>query len=272
MKTCANILGKKSLLLTLALLFSAGPGYASAGQASRVVVSSLKEVMSVLPPLPADKSLQRSVLKVSIMSLFVGPMIMLAVSEAHEPGLTFMGGVLTACGVVGCLANAAIGLANRGEASLLNGSIVIYDSDGNYKLGLVKEGGGKQLSRIKNSPLKIAAAEGVIRTIEAKQIKHVLDLNDYYANVLDEKVTLDDQQLSLEDAASIGNLLGATVVYRHNDKNYLNTVSGVTFTDDDKIEKLVLEGTAFNKTVLSVDSEGNPTLDGEPLQGAIFLP
>lgn len=280
MKIVPNLFCRRSLLLALALLFSAGQGYSSGGQVTRLAVSSLSQAM----PLPLDKSTHRSELMVGILSLAVGPMIMLAVSEAQEPLLTVMGGVLTACGVVMCagkVLSGVIGLATRHtKASLLDldNSIVIYDSgevtsDGHpFKLGLI-DGAGSNYSTTRNSPITVASADGVQHTIKARQIKRVLDLTDYYAKALDEQATVGVEQPLLSDLRHEPRkyLDNAVVVFEHGGKNYLETFSGIKHTDDGGVELIIVDSNR-KYTVISIDSEGKPALDGEPLQAVLFLP
>lgn len=263
----ANLYCRKSLLLVLTLLFSAGQGYAAGkttGQLPQLAVSSLSDVIS---PQHLDMS-KWPLFRLGILSLAGGGLVMLMGDMAQSLWFTGLGSVLTTCGVVFCVGK-VISSPDAGSKEVkINGDeIVIYDNDGDYQLGHII--GAESYYP---SSMKVVSADGMQDTVEAKQIKHVVDLSDKHFKTLDKLLV--QHLLRDGDVESMKLLVGAVIAFKHNDKNYLDTVSGVKITDDGRVE-LIIESSSRRKVVISIDSKGKPVLDGDlrgDLKAVIFLP
>ena len=285
-----NLYCRKSLLLVLTLLFGAGQVYAAGkagGQSPRLAVSTLSEVMSLQP---LDKS-KWPMLRLGILSLIGGTGVILTGDMAQSMWFTGLGVAVTACGVFFCVGK-ALGLeVERGvkksnvtlsdtrisgigikashrvkKVRIRDHDIVIYESDGDYELGLIDMAESDDLSRT-----TVASADGVKDTIKLKQIRHVLDLIDNFFNGLDEQATLGVSLFKLIRDAPHEFLDNAVVAFERNGKSYLNTFSGIQHTEDGGVS-LAIKYSSSGEIVIDVDSEGKPVLDGEPLQAVIFLP
>ena len=91
--------------------------------------------------------------------------------------------------------------------------------------------------------------------------------------MLDEQATIGSEQYPLDFLRDTSHELldSAVIAFEHEGTNYLETFSGRLQTDNGGVE-LIIESSNSREIVISVDSEGKPVLNGEPLQAVIFLP
>ena len=284
---------QKSLLLAITLLFVAGQVHATGkagGQLPRLAVSSVTEAMNMTPPV--EKSTHLPLFGLGAGSLIGGTVTMLIGNMEQSLWFTGLGAFLTACGIVFCVGK-AMDIKSLIRVKEMRGNVFIYESDGDYQLGLsdaedskyasssdfslkFSTGGAKHIRRAKYSTsrlISVVSPDGTKHDIDVEQIRHVFDLNDNYFKMLDEQATIGSEQYPLDFLRDTSHefLDNAVIAFEHEGTNYLETFSGRLQTDNGGVE-LIIESSNSREIVISVDSEGKPVLNGEPLQAVIFLP
>ena len=242
-----------------------------------VTVSSISDIVPML------KKESFPVLKLGTLSLIAGTGTMLIGDMAQNLWLTVLGGGLNACACLfyfcSCAKKAAIKANNRSLETELNGDdIVVYESNGNLKLGLVVEESEIDYSSTGDRYVTVSSIHGMHHkiehyTIESKQIRHVLNLAEYYSKTPDDQANLDELPLLKDtDVANLDHLSGAVIAFEQNGQNYLHTISEVKSYLGDGIKLVIGENILGRRDVIKIDREGNAMRYGKPLQGIIFLP
>lgn len=262
----------KVCCLLLSMMFVASQVQAAGGTGatlSRISVSSISDVMPMLKQ-TSNKSFP--LIRLGTLSLIAGTGTMIMGSMAGDMWFMGLGGVLNICaGGFYCAKKMASTKVNNLETELLGDDIVIYESSDNFELGLIVEESEIDYSAAGDRYYTVASTSGMHRTIESKQIKHILNITDYYSQIPGDQANLDELPLLKDtDAENMQHLVGAVIAFEQNGQNYIRTISEVQAYLGDGIKLVIGTSIIGRRDIIRVDNKGNALRYGEPLQGIIL--